>query len=423
MVAGREWTIEAIIASALSQQPLVEAARARMDAARADRVTAGLLPNPVGTVWMENAGIAGQRLQGLNREISAYVTLPIEPFFQRSTRIRRADEDVKASQALLALSRRQVAADAVRAFFRVAWAQEVAEETEHERSMFDRLRAYNRARVDEGVMAGLELMRVQVEHDRAATDVAIAEADLARGVAGLSPYLGPVETAVARAAGLRVVVPGQDVSNPLPGIPALETVLARARERRPEVVAGRARTTALTAAEDYERTLVVRQVGATIGGKHTEGQTSMVAAVSVAVPLFNRNQGGVARAINERLAAEQDLAWTDRMVAAEVQGAHESAIRLTRQLRDLQPGFLGRAEEVEDLTLGAYQEGGATLLQVLDATRLLADAHLTYARVLFAQRQALFELALATGAEPSEAVDLLREWSGSASTIRAEAVR
>jgi outer membrane protein TolC len=68
---------------------------------------------------------------------------------------------------------------------------------------------------------------------------------------------------------------------------------------------------------------------------------------------------------------------------------------------------------VQQLTLGAYQEGGATLLQVLDATRMLADAHLTFVRLLCAQRQALFELALATGVEPGEALDLVRTWEGS----------
>jgi cobalt-zinc-cadmium efflux system outer membrane protein len=176
-------------------------------------------------------------------------------------------------------------------------------------------------------------------------------------------------------------------------------------------VASRARVAAATAAIDIERTLGIRQFGATLGSKRVEGQHSMVAGVSMAVPLFNRNRGGVERAINERLAAEQELAWTERTVMADVQGAHESASRLASQLADLQQSFLTRAEEVHRLTLGAYQEGGATLLQVLDATRLLADARLTYARMLFAQRQSLFDLALTTGTEPADALELLRSWS------------
>jgi hypothetical protein len=81
---------------------------------------------------------------------------------------------------------------------------------------------------------------------------------------------------------------------------------------------------------------------------------------------------------------------------------------------ELQQTFLSRAEHVHELTLAAYQEGGATLLQVLDSTRMLADARLTFARTLFAQRESLFDLALATGAEPSDALALLRTWSAPA---------
>ena len=42
---------------------------------------------------------------------------------------------------------------------------------------------------------------------------------------------------------------------------------------------------------------------------------------------------------------------------------------------------------------------------------MLADARLTYSRTLFAQRESLFDLALATGSAPSDALDLLRVWS------------
>jgi hypothetical protein len=44
---------------------------------------------------------------------------------------------------------------------------------------------------------------------------------------------------------------------------------------------------------------------------------------------------------------------------------------------------------------------------------MLADARLTYSRTLFAQRESLFDLALATGAAPDEALDLLTAWSTS----------
>jgi cobalt-zinc-cadmium efflux system outer membrane protein len=309
-----------------------------------------------------------------------------------------------------------VAADAVRAFFRVALAQELAEETDHERGMLDQLATYNRARVEEGVTAEAELLRIEVELDRASTDVVFAEVELSRALAALAPYLGDARTQLG-GTGVRVAVPSLGVLGSS-SIPPINTVLTLAREQRPELLMGRAHGAALAAAEDYERTLAVRQIGATLGNKRIEGQNSMVVGITVAVPLFNRNGGGVARAMSEAAAAEQDLLWTERTVTADVEGAHAAATQLTRQLGNLQRSFLARAEDIHQLILAAYQEGGATLLQVLDATRMRADARLTFARALFAQREALFDLALASGAEPAGALDLLQTWTGGASTTR-----
>jgi outer membrane protein TolC len=173
----------------------------------------------------------------------------------------------------------------------------------------------------------------------------------------------------------------------------------------------RARAAAASASIAYERSLAIRQTGATFGNKRTGGINSMVAGLSITIPLFNMNGGAVARATNEHLAAEQEVVWAERLVAADLEAAHVSATRLTAQLNDLRETFLARASDVHRLTLGAYQEGGATLLQVLDATRMLADARLTYSRTLFAQRESLFRLALAIGSEPLDAVDALRTWS------------
>jgi cobalt-zinc-cadmium efflux system outer membrane protein len=385
-------------------------------------VTASALPNPVATFWMENAGFPGQELQvPLNREAATYVTWPLEPLLQRSTRIRRADEDIKVAESSLKLARRQVAADAARAFFHVALAQALAEEAEENRDRLDQLASYNRARVDEGLTAESELLRIQVEHDRAATEVAFANVSLARARGELAPYVGTVENERAGLTFVRVDVP--NTIAPMPSsLPSLDWVFARARNERPELVASRARVAAAAAAIDVERTLSIRQWGATLGSKRVEGQNSMVLGVNLAVPLFNRNRGGVARATSEQLAAEHQLAWSERTIAADVASAYDAATQLTRQLGELQDSFLKRAEEVHNLTLGAYQEGGATLLQVLDATRLLADARLTYSRALFAQRESVFDLALAAGAEPADAVSLLAAWSPAPSMNSREGV-
>ena len=396
----RTWTLEDAVVTSLAQHPLVEAARARVGAAESERNGVRAVVNPVGTFWMEH---------GQPRESSFYFTYPIESIVQRGPRLRRADEEVRAAAASLMLARRLVAAETVRAFFGVALAQALHEEAEENRDRLEQLVSYNRERVGEGVTAEGELLRLEVELARAANDVVLAEVEYTRSRARLAPYLG-AEGASGGLAAIRASVPAPSAF-PIAPIPTLDAVLASARGGRPEIIASRARAASAAAALQVERSLTMRSLGATLGSKRVEGRSGLVAGVSVTIPLFNLNGAPIARAASEQSAAEQELVWVERGVSTAVQGTHGAATRLTRQLGELQQTFLSRAEQVHELTLAAYQEGGATLLQVIDATRMLADARLTYARTLFAQRESLFDLALATGSEPTDALGLLRTWS------------
>lgn len=410
--AASTLTLDQAVAASLAQHPLIEAARARVEAARAGRTMTAALPNPVATVWVENAGFPGQPLLvGLAKETSAYVTWPFEQLFRRPDRVRQADADIKVADAVAAHTRRQVVAAAVRAFFRVALSQALEDESEENRDRLAQLAAYSRARVNEGVTAEGELLRIEIELDQANTAVVMAEVDLTRSQAELLPYLDPASTP-GPLTGLRLSVP-DDQAGGAEVLPSVETLLARAREVRPELVAAQARVASATAAAAYERTMSGRQLGATFGGKQFEGRTSMIASLNLAVPVFNRNRGGIARATSERAATDEDLRWAERTVAAEVQGAHQAAVQLTQQVERLRESFLTRAENVHRYTLGAFQEGGASLLQVLDATRVLADARLTYLKTLLAERESLFTLALATGADPTDALAQFHTWTSS----------
>ena len=61
--ASDSLTLRDAISQALSQHPLIEAARARLASARGARRTAGTIPNPIFTYWVEDA-------RGLGRSAS-----------------------------------------------------------------------------------------------------------------------------------------------------------------------------------------------------------------------------------------------------------------------------------------------------------------------------------------------------------------
>ena len=398
-----EWTLDAVLAATAARHPLVEAARARVSAARGTRRTAGALPNPVATYQVENAPFPGRVAPpGLERETATFLTLPLEPLYQRWSRTRGANEEIRAAEAALVAVRRQVALDAAHAFYRVALAQVSLATAEETRSAIERLASFNRVRVTEGAAAEGDLIRVQVELDRAATEVALEQVELARARAELLPFLGSSADAGTALDSVRVAEP--PVATEVVALPAIVTFVSRARLGRPELVEARARVAAAGAETAYQRALTVRQIGATFGSKRVSGESSMIAGVSVPLPLFDQNRGEVQRASAERAAAERELEWAERTVAAQVRGAYEAADRLSAQVARLQGTFLARAEESRRIALAAYEEGAANLLQVLDASRALGDARLTYYRVLLAQRQSLLDLAVAAGDEPGAAL-------------------
>lgn len=410
---ARSLSLAEVLRRAMDQHPVVEAARARVSSARGGRLSARTLPNPVLTYWAESLrgrGLSASTL--LDRESQTYATLPLEPLYQRWPRIAQANAEVRAAVADLALAQQRVALDAAHAFFRVSAAQVAVNAADDIRQSLAALVTFNQARVREGVAAEADLIRTQLELDRVAANVTLERVDLARSRALLLTYLAAPNNGtqtpadVSRATSLsreeiRVDVDDVSAGNLAAGaLPTLEQLVEHARATRPDLVASRARAEAARAEVSAQRALTVRQIGATFGTKRTLGVTSFIAGVSLPIPLFDQNRGEVQRATGERTAAEYEFAWAERQAVSEVEAALEAARLLTEQVGMLRGSFLARAEESRRIALAAYQEGAVSLLQVIDASRTLADARVTYYRTVFAQRQSLLELNAAVGMSP-----------------------
>ena len=157
--------------------------------------------------------------------------------------------------------------------------------------------------------------------------------------------------------------------------------------------------------------MLIRELGAMLGAKQTMGMTSMIAGVSLPLPLFNRNRGEIRRAMAERDAAAYELHASTRMASGQLAGSIEAARLLNERATAMtvaaDTGFLARAEQAKRITLGAYREGAVPLLQVLDAARTWNEARIAYYDLLFAQHQSVLELLFASGVELRAAVHQL----------------
>jgi cobalt-zinc-cadmium efflux system outer membrane protein len=388
-------TLHDVLDSALARHPVAEAARLRVRAARGARTAASAFGNPVVSYDIENAPFpGGDPITGIARETMTTATLPLESIVQRFPRTRRADAEVRAAEADARGARQQLALDASRAFFRTALAQVRIEVVQDLTTWLDSVVAYNRTRVEEGVAAEADLIRAELERDRVAAQLTLHEAEHARMRAELAAFVGDLRSGVPN-----VVVTIDDAPIPLPDFPKGEADL----ERRPDVGAARERLTAAGAGVSVERVSIVRQLGATFGAKRTAGTTSMMAGLSLPLPIFDANRGEIARVSAERDAAAYDLEARERAARAELAGAYEAGRLLTERASLLargtggRPALLARADEARRIALGAYREGAVPLLQVIDAARAWGDARMAFYETLYAQHESVALLLVARG--------------------------
>jgi outer membrane protein, heavy metal efflux system len=388
-----------VLDSVAARYPTLQAARSRIRAARGSRSTAGTLGNPILMYQVENAP---------SREMMLTATLPLEPLYQRWSRVSGANAEVRAAEADAQAERQRIELDATRAFYRMARAQVALAAARDLTAWLDSVVAYNRTRVKEGVAAEADLIRSELERDRAGADATMQEADLARARADLSVFLGD-DPAPAP-----FVVAALDAPLALPDVSPAN----RAGTTRPDIRAARERVATAGAGVASERTNLIRQLGITVGTKRTSGTTSLIAGVSMPFPLFDQNRGAIARAAAERDAATFELAAQERIGRAEIVGASESARLLTERAGSLAgaargQGYLARADEARRIALGAYREGAVPLIQVIDAARAWGEAQLVYYQILYAQHESVVQLLVAEGQDVASTLPTL--------TIRAEA--
>jgi cobalt-zinc-cadmium efflux system outer membrane protein len=393
-------TLRSILEAAAGDHPAMQAARARLRAAYGSQGVAGAFGNPVLSLEVENARLPGRPAPPTDRETMATATLPLEPFYQRGARVRQASADVRASAADTAAERRNLALAGVGAWSRMALAQVVYDTGEDLVAWLDSVAAYNRARVGEGAAAEADLLRAELERDRASAETGIKAAELAAARASLRAFLGDgALTTVSR--------PAFRVDVPLAPLPFAETAAPglSSFESAPEVVAARERSNAAAAAVSVERLMLVPDLGAMVGVKRSAGTSTLLAGVSLPFPLFTWNRGGVARARGEQDAAAATLVAERRAAGARLEEARAAALALTERAQLLVgpgpggPGVLARAEELRRISLGAYREGAVPLFGVIDAVRASGEARIAFFEALLAQHEGVLRLEALRGAD------------------------
>jgi cobalt-zinc-cadmium efflux system outer membrane protein len=115
------------------------------------------------------------------------------------------------------------------------------------------------------------------------------------------------------------------------------------------------------------------------------------------MPIFDRNQGEIARAGFAITQAQEQERFANGQVLTDVRDAFEN-LRTNDQIVVLyRSGYLDEAQQSRDISEYAYRHGAASLLDFLDAERTYRVTQLGYRQALASYLLALEQLREAVG--------------------------
>jgi cobalt-zinc-cadmium efflux system outer membrane protein len=397
-------SLEEAVQESLAHAPEVAAAAEAVEQARADLVTASLVPNPGLSADTTLQPFPGRAFTvekpGGPPQYDVLLTQPIDwlLFGKRKTAVETAHRALDVSRADLEDVRRRRVAVVSLAFFDVLEAKSLLDLAREDREALARVEALTRQRVDIGGSPAVDLDRARLATAISRQELRAAETSVAATKSVLRALLGR-----------RLIAPGfdvrgtLDVSGPAPP-PELDRALRLAEEHRPDLVSLRHQVERSQAearsARAQGRPSFGLQLGYTYQHQKPIGAPdahSMGAAFALSLPLFDRNQGNIAKAESQARQAELSLEAGRIGVEAEVEQAVDASRAAFAALADDDPVQLQAAESVRTRIETAYSAGGRSLLDVLDAQRAYRDAMRLHFRVQASYWRGLERLRVAVG--------------------------
>lgn len=367
-------TLTQALEEAAARSPAVVAAEADVRAAEARIRQAGYRSNPELSFEVENVAGTGE-LRGLSRmETTVAVNQRLDLGGRRAARVNAARAELAVQRLRLAIARADLSQSVREQFARAVAARERLEQANETVERAQELARVTRILVDAGRDPPLRAVRARSALAQAQAEQVAAEADELAARSSLAALFG-VSTPVGEVSG-----PALDLTpRPITPQQSLEVQLADAERAAAEAA--------------LRQQLAERQLDPAVGVgvRHVRetGDFGVVAGFSMPLRIFDTNAGNVSAARAAIAAAEARRATALADTTARARNAIAAVEAAERRVEALEGSALPEAAEALRLAVRSYEEGRASLLELLDAQ----DA---YTAAQTALTQARLELALAT---------------------------
>lgn len=286
VAAAQELSLHEAIQDAMNS-PQAAVAAARTEEAQGQVKQAGLGLNPRLFLQSEDWRPWGDQFDyGTQTENYAFLSQTFETDGKRRKRVALAQARLKQAEAEQQASRYAIAGRVAGAYWNAVVLSGISRLLQKDMEAVNGIVQYDSARVDEGAMRGIDLLRMKIERDRLSLAMQSAEREASQAKLELLKQIGrpPVQ-------GVLILTDNLEALQPV-SLRAADEVLAA----RPDLQAAHVAVQAAEADVAVQRSVGVPNVDLVGGYKRNNAYNTGYSALQFDLPFRNRNQGEVERA-------------------------------------------------------------------------------------------------------------------------------
>ncbi|MGH9717498.1 MAG: TolC family protein [Candidatus Acidiferrales bacterium] len=387
-------TLDQAIQLALQHNHNLLAARTTINQSKAEEITANLRPNPVllGDAlyipFLQPSEFSSNYMDN-SAEFDLGVSYLFERGEKRQHRLRAAKDQTAVTRSQVADDQRSLTFQVASQFITVQLAESALDLAQQDLKSFQNSINISEERYRTGDISDDDLLKIKLQMLQFQTDASQAKLAKVQALSDLRQLLGydsvPADYDVA----------GSLEYEPVHG--NLEGLQAKALAMRPDLRAAKQGITAAQSQYELAKAQGKQDVTGQISYTHTAAVNSASIYGQIQIPIFDRNQGEIARARSAITQAQQQEQAAADQVLTDVRDAYESVQTNNQVIQLYQSGYLDVAKQDRDISQYAYRRGAASLLDFLDAERSYRSTELGYRQALASYLTALEQLREAVG--------------------------
>jgi len=387
-------TLDQAIELALKHNHSLQALRTTIQQSQAQEITANLRPNPtVNGDWQFIPIFNPSQFTNTYLDNSAQFDLGIGYLFERGKkrqhRLLAAKDATAVTSAQVDDAERTLAFNVGQQFVAALLAQSTLELANEDVKSFQQTVDIGQAQYKAGAISEGDYLKIKLQLLQFQSDVAAAKLAKVQALSALRNFLG-----------FAAVPDNYDVQGDLDYQPihaGMDDLKALALRTRADVRAAQLGVTAAQSQESLAEANAKRDVNASMNYTHVAALSSVSIFGSIQIPIFDRNQGEVARTKYAITQFQEQNSATAEQALSDVVSAYESLHTNDQIIQLYRGGFLDNSKQSRDISEYAYRRGAASLIDFLDSERTYRANQLAYRQALASYMLALEQLRDAVG--------------------------